>query len=421
MLEASIVIPTYNRRELLRRSLESLSEQTMSPSKYEVIICDDGSTDGTPEMVHNVQQNGLNVRYMTIRRSDGIGITRKRNAGIRKAAGRVIISADAGVLFHPEFVESHVSAHHDNPRSVVIGPIFGYDLTELPRYLLSWSDGELAGCINFEDTSLRDPREEVFQSLNDVIDQWCAPWYLAWTANVSWERTDLHYIGGFDEDLKYYGLEDIELAYRFYRSNFKFVLERHASVFHLPHERLSQQELEIQGAANKRAFYFKHPSTDVEILDTEPNSKGIERIIRYVRTLDRMDLNVHSLDYLADKIKERISETVLVGMWNPTNKYRPSLAILPTAPLVNKALQIGWNVRLGCGIQTDCDDKSFEFALVGAIPEGFFEGQVRSLLTEMLRISKVVLVCAESANKVPQSLFKAYEYDAGWLGVDKAD
>ena len=49
-LRASICIPTYNRREILVRTLESLDVQSAPPDKYEVIVADDGSADGTPEL-----------------------------------------------------------------------------------------------------------------------------------------------------------------------------------------------------------------------------------------------------------------------------------------------------------------------------------------------------------------------------------
>jgi len=47
----SVVIPTYNRIQLLRRALESVFAQTLDRNKYEVIVVDDGSTDNTKEIL----------------------------------------------------------------------------------------------------------------------------------------------------------------------------------------------------------------------------------------------------------------------------------------------------------------------------------------------------------------------------------
>jgi len=50
-MDVSIVIPTYNRRKILKRALELLFAQNYPKDKYEIILVDDGSTDGTDEMV----------------------------------------------------------------------------------------------------------------------------------------------------------------------------------------------------------------------------------------------------------------------------------------------------------------------------------------------------------------------------------
>ena len=55
MMEASIIIPTYNRAEKLRSCLEALSKQTQPASDFEVIVVVDGSTDDTVEMLASLR------------------------------------------------------------------------------------------------------------------------------------------------------------------------------------------------------------------------------------------------------------------------------------------------------------------------------------------------------------------------------
>lgn len=54
MKEVSIIIPSYNRKDKLRRCLKSLLNQTYSKRKYEIIIIDDGSTDGTEKAIKEI-------------------------------------------------------------------------------------------------------------------------------------------------------------------------------------------------------------------------------------------------------------------------------------------------------------------------------------------------------------------------------
>ena len=76
ILRASICIPTRNRAELLRLTLESLDRQTISADRFEVIVGDDGSTDETVAML-----GGLRPRYpLTWRRATGSGPGAARNA-----------------------------------------------------------------------------------------------------------------------------------------------------------------------------------------------------------------------------------------------------------------------------------------------------------------------------------------------------
>jgi len=57
-VKVSIVIPTFNRKESLKKTLESLFNQTYPKDKYEIIVCDDNkSTDGTEGMVKELMKN----------------------------------------------------------------------------------------------------------------------------------------------------------------------------------------------------------------------------------------------------------------------------------------------------------------------------------------------------------------------------
>ena len=76
-MNISVVIPTYNRRHLLRRALISVFSQTLLPA--EVIVIDDGSTDGTHAMVF---AEFPEVSYYP---QENLGVSSARNLGIQHA------------------------------------------------------------------------------------------------------------------------------------------------------------------------------------------------------------------------------------------------------------------------------------------------------------------------------------------------
>ena len=87
MMNISVVIPTYNRIELLKRSIDSVINQTIKPS--EIIIVDDGSNDGTEAMVKK-QYDSLKII-----KQKNKGVSAARNSGIKASSGEWICFLDS--------------------------------------------------------------------------------------------------------------------------------------------------------------------------------------------------------------------------------------------------------------------------------------------------------------------------------------
>jgi glycosyltransferase involved in cell wall biosynthesis len=98
----SVVVPTYNRAELLRATLRSINAQTLTP--YEVIVVDDGSTDHTAEVCKEFRES---VRYLKQANS---GLSAARNAGIATARGDWIALCDSDDLWRPRKLEIQLAA-----------------------------------------------------------------------------------------------------------------------------------------------------------------------------------------------------------------------------------------------------------------------------------------------------------------------
>jgi glycosyltransferase involved in cell wall biosynthesis len=103
----SVIVPAFNAKPWIAEALTSVLSQTVPPG--EVIVVDDGSTDGTPEAV---RQFGSSVRYER-RANSGAGAA--RNLGLRLAKGEYVAFLDADDLWLPEKLEKQLNLFSANP------------------------------------------------------------------------------------------------------------------------------------------------------------------------------------------------------------------------------------------------------------------------------------------------------------------
>ncbi|CCQ56707.1 MULTISPECIES: glycosyltransferase family 2 protein [Crocosphaera] len=108
MAKVSVCIPTYNRSHYLTYAVNSVLNQTYSD--FELIICDDGSPDNTPEVVAGLQDN--RIRY--IRHEKNIGRSRNMRSGFEASQGDYFIKFDDDDALTPEFLEKTVKILDEN-------------------------------------------------------------------------------------------------------------------------------------------------------------------------------------------------------------------------------------------------------------------------------------------------------------------
>ncbi|HYN22100.1 MAG TPA: glycosyltransferase family A protein, partial [Thermoanaerobaculia bacterium] len=115
----SVVIPTHNRLEVLAEVLQALEFQEAAPS-FEVVVVDDGSTDGTAEWLRGRTFN-LPLRVLIQTNS---GPAAARNTGIAVAAGEWVAFLGDDTVPSPGWLAAHREAHRsrrDDPHLAVIG------------------------------------------------------------------------------------------------------------------------------------------------------------------------------------------------------------------------------------------------------------------------------------------------------------
>lgn len=258
----SIIIPTYNRAYQLLLTLASLEAQTYPKHLFEVIVTDDGSTDGTKEWVGSFPSS-YSLTYVC--QPEQRGRSANRNLGLRHAKGLYVIFCDADFLMVPEFIHTVDRHHRKRPRTVIAG--FPYSFGNVyTHYYPDFSPEEKEQCRNvLVNANLWRPELEASTDIvplitpddilhrndalsplispskmpPDIIKQFAktdvAPWMLFVTRCVSVRRSLLNRVGGFNERFVLYGLEDWDLGYRLHRLKVRFYCMKEVVGYHQEH------------------------------------------------------------------------------------------------------------------------------------------------------------------------------------------
>ena len=184
----SVVIPTYSHRETVGETLDSVFAQTFRD--IEVVVVDDGSTDGTAELLRPLAEQGR-LRYV---RQANAGQSVARNRGLHEARGAFIAFLDDDDLWPPDKLEWQVAALRARPDAVLV---YGE-----PRYL--HPDGRLV------ERRRREPWPE-----GDVYPQIRLANWIATPGQTLIRADVLRELGGFDAAI--WGADDWELYIRLAR------------------------------------------------------------------------------------------------------------------------------------------------------------------------------------------------------------
>ncbi len=225
MMLLSFVIPTFNRSQLLRKTLPALLEQVTEPwFAYEVIFVSNGSSDATDELLREAAaRNEGRLRYFYIDPTGGPSAP--RNHGIREAKGDIVIIQDDDVLPDATMVLEHAKFHRDHPAAhhAALGEVY------VPPELL------------------QDPMT-LFHSFpyHEVSGLDRLSYLHFWTCNVSLKRDFMLSAGMFDESFLFY--EDVICAHRLQANGMHLHFLPSAKGAHL-------HELKASDVAKKGRFY----------------------------------------------------------------------------------------------------------------------------------------------------------------------
>lgn len=103
----SIIVPVYNAAKFLRETMDSVRNQTYPV--WELLLVEDGSTDGSAELIEAYQKETADERIRLIRQSHNQGAAQARNRGLLEAGGRYIAYLDADDLWAPAKLEKQLA------------------------------------------------------------------------------------------------------------------------------------------------------------------------------------------------------------------------------------------------------------------------------------------------------------------------
>ena len=240
----SVVIPTYNRLPILEKCLDSLENQILIDEffDYEVVIVDDGSTDGTIKWLEENIQTFPHLRFFE--QSHG-GPALGRNLGVEKSNGDLIIFIDSDLVVDKYFLINHVNS-----------------LTQ------AWKKQRNRKCFTYgsviNTSNFKNPKSEPFK-FQDLS------WAYFATGNVAIDKKVLEKSGLFDTSFHLYGWEDLELGERLRNMGVKLVKCPKAIGYHW-HPALSLDQIphliriEKERAKMALVFYRKHPTLRVKFI-----------------------------------------------------------------------------------------------------------------------------------------------------------
>lgn len=218
--DLSVVIPTHNRKQMLQEMLVALSSQTLANSRFEVVVVDDGSSDGTSEML-SVLKTPYRLRSVYQANAGkastvfSSGVSAARNRGSEMAEGRVLLFLDDDLLPSATLLGDHMRLHERHSDAVVLGRLLPGPGRKGKRGWNIWEERVYEDHYKRMGAGTRPP----------------SGWRL-YSANFSLSRELFFRVGGFDLNMGHIRGEDVELGLRLERNGASFRFGADAAAIH---------------------------------------------------------------------------------------------------------------------------------------------------------------------------------------------
>jgi validoxylamine A glucosyltransferase len=389
----SIVIPTYNRSRWLMRALEAFRAEALPAEQFEVIIADDGSSDGTEALVASFEAD-YRIKYC-FQEDRGYRVSAVRNLGAKLAEGEVLAFFDTGEIPSPSFAASHLSAYTrlPNVRRAMTGLICGWNAG-----VRQDAEGMTAEQLYTSIPKETDPR---FQSLARVgfdLGKLALPPMLWWGGNISIRTEDFWESGGFDESFREYGVEDVELAYRLWGRGIEFGFCEDGWVIDLIETRSGANDESV--ARNIEKIIQKgDPLTPVrEILAMLLSvSQGLFYDLQeYYQALLDWEIQAKSIDVLQEvesfcRSLPPGARVAILGVGNSIPESRPDAILFDfDRQFIRTMTRPACGIHHRIGLRTDLPDNSIDSLLITSRMQGIWGRFAYPIMLEAKRVANNV-------------------------------
>ena len=214
-LHLSVIIPTYNRKDILKKCLNALFNQIYPQSDYEITVVDDGSTDGTEEAVKSLINGSPCILHYF--KQEHKGPATARNLGIKNANAKIVLFIGDDIIATPNLIAEHMKWHLRNSEENVA--VLGY---------VTWSP-ELRITPFMRWLENGGPQFSYHELKGKEVLNYC----YFYTCNISLKWHFLLKNGLFDQSFKYAAYEDLELSYRLTQKGLQIFYNKDAVGYHL--------------------------------------------------------------------------------------------------------------------------------------------------------------------------------------------
>ncbi|MGA3040392.1 MAG: glycosyltransferase, partial [Bryobacteraceae bacterium] len=237
---ATVVIPNWNGRDLLERYLPSVIAALSHNPANEIIVVDNGSTDGSSEFV---RQAFPNVNLLALDQNRGFG--GGSNAGFRAARNDIVVLLNNDMQVSPDFLPPLLEGFRDPRVFAVSCQIFFRDPAKLREETgLTqgwWQDGALK------------VRHRIDPGIDDSF-----PCFYGGGGSCAFDRRKFLELGGFDELLAPFYLEDTDLGYMAWKRGWQVLYQPRSIVYHEHRGTIGKRfsEAQIQAVLKKNYLLF---------------------------------------------------------------------------------------------------------------------------------------------------------------------